>query len=163
MKNKRTLRDISNGTDNQVLQKIKERNANRKLIRTQGRIALAILLRLEELDMTQTDLANKLGVSRQYVSKLVKGKEKFNSDILVKLEEILVMPIFVQNLPQEKQQLLKEQLWITSKHHEEIEITDEVLINQIGMFSLFNKSSDEAKIMEFHFHSNELINSKSYC
>lgn len=108
MKDKKMLRDISVGEDSRLLKKIKERNVNRKQIRTQGRIALAILLRLDELGMNQTDLAEKLDVSRQYVSKLVKGKEKFGSDILVKLEEVLDMPIFVQNLPQEKQDLIRE-------------------------------------------------------
>ena len=59
--------------------------------------------------MTQKQLAEKLGVSAQYVNKLVKGNEKFGGEILVKLEEVLDMPIFVQNLPREKQELLKEE------------------------------------------------------
>ena len=51
-------------------------------------------------------------VSAQYVNKLIKGNEKFGGEILIKLEEVLEMPIFVQNLPREKQELLKEEITV---------------------------------------------------
>ncbi len=109
MVNKKRLKDLSIFADSKLIEEIKYRNANRKELRTYKRLALEILLKLDEKRMTQKQLAEKLGVSAQYVNKLVKGNEKFGGEILVKLEEVLDMPIFVQNLPREKQELLKEE------------------------------------------------------
>lgn len=109
MVNKKRLKDLSTFADSKLIEEIKYRNANRKELRTYKRLALEILLKLDEKRMTQKQLAEKLGVSAQYVNKLVKGNEKFGGEILVKLEEVLEMPIFVQNLPKEKQELLKEE------------------------------------------------------
>ena len=109
MLNKKRLKDLSTFADSKLIEEIKYRNANRKELRTYKRLALEILLKLDEKRMTQKQLAEKLGVSAQYVNKLVKGNEKFGGEILVKLEEVLDMPIFVQNLPREKQELLKEE------------------------------------------------------
>ena len=109
MINKKKLKNISTFADRKLIEEIKYRNANRKELRTYKRLALEILLKLDEKRMTQKQLAEKLGVSAQYVNKLVKGNEKFGGEILVKLEEVLDMPIFVQNLPREKQELLKEE------------------------------------------------------
>ena len=109
MVNKKRLKDLSTFADSKLIEEIKYRNANRKELRTYKRLALEILLKLDEKRMTQKQLAEKLGVSAQYVNKLVKGNEKFGGEILVKLEEVLDMPIFVQNLPREKQELLKEE------------------------------------------------------
>ena len=109
MVKKKRLKDLSTFADSKLIEEIKYRNANRKELRTYKRLALEILLKLDEKRMTQKQLAEKLGVSAQYVNKLVKGNEKFGGEILVKLEEVLDMPIFVQNLPREKQELLKEE------------------------------------------------------
>jgi len=102
------LKDISSSEDKTLLEEIKLRNANRKELRTYKRLALDILLKLDEKGWSQKQLADKLCVSAQYVNKLVKGNEKFGGEILIKLEDVLELPIFVQNLPSEKKELLKE-------------------------------------------------------
>lgn len=110
MINKKKLKDISSSEDIFFLEEIKLRNANKKELRTYKRLALEILLKLDEKGWTQKQLAEKLGVSAQYVNKLVKGNEKFGGEILIKLEDILDLPIFVQNLSKEKQELLKDSI-----------------------------------------------------
>ncbi len=49
-------------------------------------IALAVLTQLKQIGKTQTWLAEQLGCTRQYLSKIVKGKENLTLDTIVKLE-----------------------------------------------------------------------------
>ena len=109
METKKSLKEFSSGADARLIEKIKDRNANKKQLRTYKRIALDILLKLDEPGWSQKRLAEELDVSAQYVNKLVKGNEKFGGDILCKLEEILDLPIFVQNLPRETKKLVLQQ------------------------------------------------------
>lgn len=44
---------------------------------------------LDEKKMTQTDLAEKMGVSRQQISKIVKGHENLTFETIDKLEKAL--------------------------------------------------------------------------
>ena len=71
----------------------KEKNdwlvANRKWLRESQRIALKVLDRLDALHWTQKKLAEKMRVSPQQVSKIVKGKENLTLDTLTKLEDVL--------------------------------------------------------------------------
>lgn len=53
------------------------------------KIALLVLERLDAIGMTQLQLANKLGVSRQQVSKIVQGGENLTLQTISKLEEVL--------------------------------------------------------------------------
>ena len=77
--------------------KAKEKNkwliANRQWLRVSKDIAFDILERLDELAWTQKDLAAKMGVSPQYVNKLVKGSENLTLETLVKLQDILDIPL----------------------------------------------------------------------
>lgn len=106
METKKSLKEFSSIADNRLIKKIKDRNANKKQLRTYKRIALDILLKLDEPGWSQKRLADELKVTPQYVNKLVKGNEKFGGDILCKIEEILDLPIFIQNLPQETKKLV---------------------------------------------------------
>ncbi|MBR1706445.1 MAG: helix-turn-helix transcriptional regulator [Bacteroidales bacterium] len=45
--------------------------------------------RLEELDMSQKELSDKMNCSPQYVSKLLKGSENLTLETISKLEECL--------------------------------------------------------------------------
>ncbi len=108
---KNTQKDLKHNpisSDIAFINKVKERNANRYQLRTYKRLALDILLKLDEKGWSQKKLAEELGVSSQYVNKLVKGNEKFGGEILCKIEEVLDLPIFIQNLPSETKKLIKE-------------------------------------------------------
>lgn len=65
------------------------RRENRRWLRYSGFIALTVMHRLEELKMSQKELAEKMKCSPQYVSKLLKGSENLTLDTLSKLEECL--------------------------------------------------------------------------
>ena len=70
-------------------QKSQWRRKNHAWLRYSGFIALRVLERLEELDLSQKELAEKMGCSPQYVSKLVKGSENLTLETISKLEECL--------------------------------------------------------------------------
>lgn len=53
------------------------------------RIAVTVLSILRERKMTKQDLAEKMGVSAQYVSKIVKGNENLTLETITKLEKAL--------------------------------------------------------------------------
>jgi len=70
-------------------EKAEWRRENRRWLRYSGFIALTVLHRLEELKMSQKELAEKMNCSPQYVSKLLKGSENLTLDTISKLEECL--------------------------------------------------------------------------
>lgn len=76
-----------------ALTEARERIKNREWLQESQNLALRILMRLDQLSMKQKDLAKELGVSAQYVNKLLKGKEKFGWDNVVAIQRILDMPI----------------------------------------------------------------------
>lgn len=71
------------------LQKSERRRKNHAWLRYSGYIALRVLDRLDELGLSQKELAEKMGCSPQYVSKLVKGSENLTLETISKLEECL--------------------------------------------------------------------------
>lgn len=74
--------------------------ANRQWLRVSQDIAFDILEKLEDLNWTQKDLAEKMGVSPQYINKIVKGSENFTLESLVKLQAILDIPILASYFKQ---------------------------------------------------------------
>ncbi|AQW90039.1 helix-turn-helix transcriptional regulator [Elizabethkingia anophelis] len=76
-----------------AVKEAKERLKNKIWLKESKKLALRILIRLDELNWSQKDLADKLFVSPPYVNKLLKGNEKFGWEILVSLQEILNLPI----------------------------------------------------------------------
>ena len=70
-------------------EKAQWRKENRLWLRYSGFIALKVMGRLEEMNMSQKELAIKMGCSPQYISKLLKGSENLTLDTISKLEECL--------------------------------------------------------------------------
>ncbi len=62
---------------------------NREWIRKSVNVALRVLDALDEKKMSQSGLAEKLGVNRQKVSKIVKGQENLTLETITKLEQAL--------------------------------------------------------------------------
>ena len=50
------------------------RQANKSWLRHSQRIAMLMLDKMDELHLTQTELARRMGCSQQYVSKILRGK-----------------------------------------------------------------------------------------
>ncbi len=68
---------------------VEYRKANKAWLRKSSEIALRILDALDDLGWSQTKLATKLDVTKQQVSKIVKGRENFTIESLVKIESVL--------------------------------------------------------------------------
>lgn len=67
-------------------------------VRDSGYIALRVLNRLEDLGMSQKELANKMNCSPQYVSKLLKGSENLTLETISKLEKSLGIDLVESSL-----------------------------------------------------------------
>ena len=69
------------------------RRANRSWLRHSQEIALAMLNRMDELKLSQTALAKRMGCSQQYVSKVLKGGENLSLETMTKIEVALGISI----------------------------------------------------------------------
>lgn len=72
------------------------RLANKDWLRYSQHIAMMMLDKMEELGMTQKALAQKMGCSQQYVSKILKGKENLSIETLCKIEGALQLVLLPQ-------------------------------------------------------------------
>ncbi|NDV65899.1 helix-turn-helix transcriptional regulator [Bacteroides sp. 224] len=69
------------------------RSTNREWLRESQKIATTMLIKMEELGLKQWDLAEKMGVSQQYVSRILRGKENLTLNTIIKIEEALHITI----------------------------------------------------------------------
>lgn len=75
------------------------RIANRDWLRYSQRIAMMMLDRMDELGLTQKAVAERMGCSQQYVSKVLRGTENLSIETISKIETALQLeilePVFV--------------------------------------------------------------------
>lgn len=83
------IKKASSKTPSQWKESAKWRRANRAWLNKSFEIALKILDSIEEKGWKQKDLAVKMGVTPQQISKIVKGKENLSLSTIAKLEEVL--------------------------------------------------------------------------
>lgn len=76
----------------------KWRHENSRWLRYSGFIAVSVMNRLEELNMSQKELAEKMNCSPQYISKLLKGSENLTLETIAKLEDSLKMDLVKKSL-----------------------------------------------------------------
>jgi transcriptional regulator with XRE-family HTH domain len=73
-----------------LIEKMRYRKENRKWLRYSGSIAHRILAALEDSEtVNQKILAEKIGVSPQYISKVVSGNENLTLETIAKISEAL--------------------------------------------------------------------------
>ncbi|AFL98154.1 helix-turn-helix domain-containing protein [Ornithobacterium rhinotracheale] len=89
MANKEKFIELVSDTVSDTVERAKLRKARRRQLRLSQKIALNILKRIEELGWKQKDLAEKMGVSPQQVSKWVKGKENFTIETIATISDVL--------------------------------------------------------------------------
>ena len=65
------------------------RRDNWSWLRHSQKIAVKVLLQMKQEGLTQKALAERMGCTQQYVSKILKGKENMSLDTLSKLEDAL--------------------------------------------------------------------------
>lgn len=95
MTNKEKFLNLVSDEKSNTLQNIKDRKKNRATLRESQSIAFKVLARLEVLKWTQKKLAQQLDVSPQQVSKIISGKENLTLETLVKLQDVLGIPLLV--------------------------------------------------------------------
>ena len=70
------------------------RRANRSWLRRSQAVAMKMLDKMEQMGWTQQQVAEKLGCTQQYVSRMVKGSENLTMEMLSKIEDNLDIHIF---------------------------------------------------------------------
>lgn len=92
-----------------TLDKNSERIRNREMLRESQSIAIKVITKLDELRWSQKDLAKKMDVSPQQISKIVSGKENLTIETQIKLQNILNIPIlasYYENKSSERNELI---------------------------------------------------------
>ncbi len=69
------------------------RIANKDWLRYSQHIAMMMLDKMEELGLTQKSVAERLGCSQQYVSRVLKGSENLSIETISKIESALNLSI----------------------------------------------------------------------
>lgn len=114
------LKQISEPAHSNWREKAQWRKDNRDWLRKSGRIAVAVLEAIDaNPDMSQAKLAEKMGVTKQYISKIVKGQENLSLQTICKLESALGITLVEVQIPQASQMATPveycQHQWITSK------------------------------------------------
>jgi len=102
MKKEKTIKEkiqekISN-KKSEWLDEAKYAEENEAWLEKSAQIALKILRHLRENKISQVELSRRLGVSAQYVSKIVKGRENLSLETICKIEaalEIVLIEVVV--------------------------------------------------------------------
>lgn len=89
MSNIDKLRAVSAPAEEDWLKIAEDWDAEDAYLEKSTRIAVSILSVLRERKMTKQDLAAKMGVSAQFISKIVKGNENLTLETISKLEKAL--------------------------------------------------------------------------
>lgn len=94
------LKEHASSTPSHWREEAEYRNANKSWLRYSQKIAMQMLDKMEQIGMTQQQLAQKMGCSQQYVSKILKGKENLSLETLFKIENSLGIRILsTENIP----------------------------------------------------------------
>lgn len=70
---------------------------NSNWLKRSSKIAIRILSELDRKGLSQKELASKMGVTPQYVNKIVKGKENLSLESISKIEEALEISLISIN------------------------------------------------------------------
>ena len=97
--------------DPETQRRIRYRVENSLWLRESKGIALKVLMALKDRDMVPKNLAELIGVSPQYVSKLVKGQANLTIETITKLQEVFgigILAMLVQK--RENQNKVEKQI-----------------------------------------------------
>ena len=79
-------------------EKAEWRLQNKTWLRRSQHIAMLMLDKMEEMKLTQKQLAEQMGCSQQYVSKVLKGQGNLSLETISKIEDCLNISIFSEEL-----------------------------------------------------------------
>jgi plasmid maintenance system antidote protein VapI len=144
MSNKDNFLAIVSGEDTKTMEQATWRIKNRAMLRESQKIALKVLGKLDELGWTQRDLAEKMEVSPQQISKIVSGKENLTIDTQVKLQNVLDIPILASYYEQKINNVQDKMVTIEKKVATILAQTEEIRPNYVSIkaIKLTQKSSN---------------------
>ncbi len=76
-----------------------EKTVEYKIESTTFKIAIQVYNRLKELGITQKELAERLNVSKSYVSQILKGKTNMTIETMIKLSDVLDLTTEINFIP----------------------------------------------------------------
>lgn len=100
------LNDLATTVDKGIIKDARERAKNSEWLKYSQRIAIVVLSSLKAQNISQKKLAEKLGVTPQYVNKLVKGREKLNLETIARIEAALNIRLIEILMPKVKKKAL---------------------------------------------------------
>ena len=88
------LRKYESTTSSRWREEAEWRRANKSWLRRSQAIAMKLRDKRDEMNWTQQQIAEKLGCTQQYVSRILQGKENLSLEMLSKIEDSLSVKIF---------------------------------------------------------------------
>lgn len=88
---RKRLEDFASPTPSKWRENTICRLENSRWLRRSQKIAIEMLDRMEFLGVNQKELAQRMGCTPQYVSKILKGKENLSLETICKIEDALDM------------------------------------------------------------------------
>ena len=92
------LKEYQSPTPSRWREQAEWRMQNKSWMRHSQRIAVKMLEKMDELGMTQKQLAELMGCSQQDVSKVLKGQENLSLETMSKIEDCLHISILQEEL-----------------------------------------------------------------
>ena len=92
------LESKASATPSKLRERAEWRRANRDWLRKSQQIALNIMTHMEHQGLTQKELAQRMGVSPQYVNKILRGSENLSLDTISKVERVGVELVRTDNI-----------------------------------------------------------------
>lgn len=89
-----SLKEHQSSTPSKWRENAEWRMQNKSWLRYSQHIAMMMLDKMEEMNMSQKRLSELMGCSQQYVSKVLKGQENLSLETISKIEESLDIQIF---------------------------------------------------------------------
>ena len=87
------LREHQSTTPSKWRENAEWRMKNKSWLRYSQRIAMMMLDKMEEMNMSQKQLSEMMGCSQQYISKVLKGQENLSLETISKIEGCLGIQI----------------------------------------------------------------------
>ena len=87
------LEAFSSTTPSNWKKEAERRQVDKEWLRYSQNIAIKMLDKMDELGLTQKMLAERMGCSQQYVSKVLRGRENLSLETLSKIENALNLQI----------------------------------------------------------------------
>lgn len=99
-------------TKSDWIDKANKRQENKEWLKHSQKIALKVLRTLREEKISQKSLAERIGVSPQYVNKIVKGKENLTLETISKLEKALAIDLMAASKFSEKTEYIFKEKYV---------------------------------------------------